>query len=65
MAFAGLQAHLTDQADGAFTYRIGQAYDLGRPSQMLATADKRDAAVAETRVGGQCVWVMEGALHLD
>ena len=62
VAFAGLQAHLAKASSGTFSYRIGQGYDLGRPSILEAGATKEGGSVGETRVGGPCVSVMEGTL---
>jgi predicted PhzF superfamily epimerase YddE/YHI9 len=39
--------------------------EMGRPSTLLARAEKRDGAVRGTWVGGASVLVSEGLLHLD
>ena len=64
-AVAGLLAHLNEQASGEFTYRIGQGVEMGRPSILLARAEKADGVVKATAVGGACVLVTEGFIHVD
>ena len=38
---------------------------MGRPSVLDARAQKRDGAVVAAHIGGACVMVSEGFLHLD
>jgi len=64
-AVAGLLAHLDRKVSGEFAYRIAQGVEMGRPSALLARADKKDGRVTATWVGGSCVMVSEGFLHID
>jgi len=64
-ALAGLLAHHREQPGGSFSWRIGQGVEMGRPSMLLARADKKDGRVEGTWVGGACVLVSEGVLHVD
>jgi trans-2,3-dihydro-3-hydroxyanthranilate isomerase len=43
--------------------RIGQGFDMGRPSLLLTRAIKRNGAVVSTHVGGNCVQIMEGTVR--
>jgi trans-2,3-dihydro-3-hydroxyanthranilate isomerase len=49
--------------DGSFTWTIEQGAELGRPSVITASAEKRDGAVIAIRVGGQAVIVGEGSFR--
>ncbi len=64
-ALAGLLAHYDEKADGDFTWRIAQGVEMGRPSRLIARAEKRDGVVRTTRIGGPSVMVSEGVLQLD
>lgn len=66
-AIAGLLAHCDKdpKPTGAFTFRIAQGVEMGRPSTLLARADKKDGAVHATGVGGACVMVSEGSIEVD
>jgi trans-2,3-dihydro-3-hydroxyanthranilate isomerase len=64
-ALAGLLAQQCGQARGSFRWRIAQGVEMGRPSALLARAEKKDGVVQATWVGGACVLVGEGLLHLD
>ena len=64
-AVAGLLAHLTKQASGEFTYHLAQGVEMGRPSALRARAEKSNGAVTSTSVGGSCVMVSEGFIHVD
>jgi trans-2,3-dihydro-3-hydroxyanthranilate isomerase len=44
--------------------RISQGVDMGRPSLMVASAEKRDGKVVAAHIGGNCVPVMSGILSL-
>jgi trans-2,3-dihydro-3-hydroxyanthranilate isomerase len=60
----GLLAHLDSRADLALTRTIGQGFDMGRPSILQASADKKDGRVAASRIGGRCVAMMSGTIDL-
>ncbi len=60
-ALAGsLAARLPDR-DGVFAWTIEQGAELGRPSVIQASAEKRDGRVVAIRVGGPAVIVGEGS----
>ncbi len=58
-ATAAAVALLGSLAGGEVRLRVGQGFDMGRPSLLLA----RVAAEGTVHVGGRCVGVMEGVLH--
>ena len=64
-AIGGLLAHYSGQASGQFSYRIAQGVEMGRPSVLLVRAEKADGNVQATWVGGACVLVSEGFIHVD
>ena len=64
-AVAGLLSQLEKQASGEFAYRVAQGVEMGRPSELLARAQKSNGAVTATWVGGSCVMVSEGFIHVD
>ena len=64
-ALAGLLAHYSPQANGSFTWRIAQGVEMGRPSTLIARAEKKAGVVQTTWVGGAAVLVSEGTSHLD
>ena len=57
---AGLLTNCETEADGAFTWRIAQGVEMGRPSLLIATAEKSKGAVTTIRIGGSSVLVSEG-----
>ncbi|MGE0285889.1 MAG: PhzF family phenazine biosynthesis protein [Bradyrhizobium sp.] len=63
-AAAGYLADLDAMRDGEVRLRIGQGYDMGRPSLLLTRAIKKGGAVVATHVGGNCVQMMEGVLQV-
>jgi trans-2,3-dihydro-3-hydroxyanthranilate isomerase len=64
VALAGLLASLRPEPDLSLSLRIAQGVDMGRPSLLEASAEKRGGRVAETRVGGRCVAVMKGTIEI-
>src|SRR5262249_29152394 len=64
-ALAGLLAHYSEQPSGGFSWRIAQGVEMGRPSTLLARAEKQNGVVRATWVGGASVLVSEGVMHLD
>jgi trans-2,3-dihydro-3-hydroxyanthranilate isomerase len=64
-ALAGLLARYDEKANGDFTWRIAQGVEMGRPSTLIARAEKRNGVVQATRIGGPSVMVSEGVLQLD
>jgi len=64
-AVVGLLAHHGAQIDGNLRLRIAQGVEMGRPSILLARAQKTRGVVQETWIGGACVLVSDGVLYLD
>jgi trans-2,3-dihydro-3-hydroxyanthranilate isomerase len=64
-ALAGLLAHYDKQQNGSLSWRIAQGVEMGRPSTLIARAEKKDGAVQTTRIGGPSVMVSDGVLRLD
>jgi trans-2,3-dihydro-3-hydroxyanthranilate isomerase len=64
-ALAGLLTHHAPASDGSFHWRIAQGVEMGRPSLLEASAEKRDGDVVATRIGGTCVLVSEGSMEVD
>ena len=64
-ALAGLLAHCSPQPSGSFSWRIAQGVEMGRPSTLIARAEKTDGVVQTTRIGGAAVLVSEGVIYVD
>ena len=64
VALIGLLAHLRPEADLALSKTIGQGFDMGRPSLLAASAEKKDGRVVATHIGGRCVAMMSGTIDL-
>jgi trans-2,3-dihydro-3-hydroxyanthranilate isomerase len=64
VALAGLLASLRSAPDLTLPLRIAQGVDMGRPSLLEATAEKRDGRITGMWIGGKCVSVMRGTLEL-
>jgi trans-2,3-dihydro-3-hydroxyanthranilate isomerase len=64
-ALAGLLAHYREEPSGSFSWRIAQGVEMGRPSTLVARAEKGDGTVQATWVGGSCVMVSEGSIEID
>ncbi len=64
-AFAGYLAGLPDVAEGWHRWRIGQGFEMGRPSLIEARARREANRVVEVRVGGAAVPVAEGSIEVD
>jgi trans-2,3-dihydro-3-hydroxyanthranilate isomerase len=63
-ALAGMLSHYDGATDGTKAWRIAQGVEMGRPSVLEASADKRDGVVVATRVGGASVLVSEGFIEV-
>jgi trans-2,3-dihydro-3-hydroxyanthranilate isomerase len=61
---AGLLASLRPQPDLKLELRIGQGFEMGRPSALEATAEKLNGKVVALSIGGHCVPMMRGALDV-
>ena len=60
---AAYLAELDAARDGEVAMRIGQGFDMGRPSLLLTRVIKKNGAVVSAHVGGNCVQMMEGTLQ--
>jgi trans-2,3-dihydro-3-hydroxyanthranilate isomerase len=63
-ALAGMLIHCGDGSDGTASWRIAQGVEMGRPSLLEASAEKRGGVVVATRVGGASVLVSEGTIEV-
>jgi trans-2,3-dihydro-3-hydroxyanthranilate isomerase len=64
VTLAGLLAHLRPEKDLTFSTTIGQGFDMGRPSILEASAEKKGGTVVATHVGGRCVPMLSGTIDL-
>ncbi|HEV2188954.1 MAG TPA: PhzF family phenazine biosynthesis protein [Stellaceae bacterium] len=64
VALVGLLASLDPKPDLSLGLRIAQGVEMGRPSLLEASAEKRGGNVVETRIGGRCVPVMTGTINI-
>jgi trans-2,3-dihydro-3-hydroxyanthranilate isomerase len=64
VALIGLLAALAPEPDLRLEKKIAQGVDMGRPSLLEASAEKRQGKVTATHIGGTCVAVMQGVLDL-
>ena len=64
VALAGLLASLRPERDLSLQVRIAQGVEMGRPSLLDASAEKRGGVVVETRIGGRCIPVMSGTIEV-
>jgi trans-2,3-dihydro-3-hydroxyanthranilate isomerase len=65
VALIGVLAHFDKARDLTLARTIGQGFDLGRPSILEASAEKKAGTVTKTYIGGRCVQMMSGALDID
>jgi len=61
-ALVALRASLEPRANATVAFNILQGVEMGRPSMLALSAEKRDAVIVSVRVGGRCAPVMEGTL---
>jgi trans-2,3-dihydro-3-hydroxyanthranilate isomerase len=64
VAAAALLADLAGERDGELKLRIGQGFDMGRPSLLLTRVPKENGVVTSSHVGGRCAQMMEGTFRL-
>ncbi|CAN5693515.1 PhzF family phenazine biosynthesis protein [soil metagenome] len=64
VALIGLLAHHRPERDLTLAKTIGQGFDMGRPSILAASAEKKDGKVVATYIGGRCVPMMSGTIDL-
>ena len=60
----GLLALRDPRADITLSKTIGQGVDMGRPSVLDATAEKKAGKVVATYIGGRCVPMLSGSIDL-
>ena len=60
----GLLAHKAAEKDMVLAKTVGQGFDMGRPSILEASAEKKSGKVVATYIGGRCVPVMTGEIDL-
>ncbi len=64
VALIGLLAHHRPEADIVLARTIGQGFDMGRPSVLQASAEKKGGKVIATYIGGRCMPMMSGVIEL-
>lgn len=64
VALIGLLAKLRPEQSLHFSRTIAQGVEMGRPSMLMAEAEKKDGIVTATYIGGRCVPVMSGTMDL-
>ena len=64
VALIGLLTHHRPETDRTFARTIGQGFDMGRPSVLEASAEKKGGQVVATYIGGRCVPMMSGTIDL-
>jgi len=55
-ALAGLLAHYQEEPSGSFAWRIAQGVEMGRPSALLARAEKADGTSKQRGSGARASW---------
>jgi trans-2,3-dihydro-3-hydroxyanthranilate isomerase len=60
----GLLALADPKSDLTLSRAIGQGVDMGRPSVLEATAEKKAGKVVATWIGGRCVPMLSGTIDL-
>ncbi|MEK0085624.1 PhzF family phenazine biosynthesis protein [Benzoatithermus flavus] len=63
-ALAGFLAGRPDLPEGWHAWRIAQGVEMGRPSLIEARVRRQGGRVAEVRIGGRAVPVMEGTIEV-
>lgn len=63
-ALGGYLARRTPRLDGRLAWMVEQGVEMGRPSRLHVSAEKRGGDVTAVRVGGQAVVVSAGTLFL-
>lgn len=63
-ALVALFADLDEASDVTLEYDIVQGVEMGRPSRLSVTAEKRAGRVERVLIGGDCVEMMRGVLKL-
>jgi trans-2,3-dihydro-3-hydroxyanthranilate isomerase len=63
-ALAGMLSYYDSATDGRFHWRIAQGIEMGRPSVLIAEAEKQDGVVVTTTISGACVMVADGFIEV-
>jgi trans-2,3-dihydro-3-hydroxyanthranilate isomerase len=63
-ALAAALAHFDVKRDATFRWRIAQGVEMGRPSVLEASAEKKNGEVVAARIGGTSVLVTEGWIEV-
>jgi phenazine biosynthesis protein PhzF family len=63
-AFGGYLASRAEKKDGTLKYLVHQGVEMGRPSKLFVETEVVAGAVRAVRVGGACVLVASGELHV-
>jgi trans-2,3-dihydro-3-hydroxyanthranilate isomerase len=63
-ALAAALASFDTQKDASFRWRIAQGVEMGRPSVLEASAEKKNGEVVAARIGGTSVMVAEGWIEV-
>ena len=63
-ALAGLLAHHDREATSSHRWRIAQGVEMGRPSVLVARAEKKDGRLEGTWIAGSSVMVSEGTMYV-
>lgn len=64
VALAGRLANDASEQDGRFQWTIHQGLEMGRPSRLYASAEKRGGEITAVRVGGHAVRLTQGTIHV-
>ena len=64
VALIGLLAHQRPARRPTLAKTIGQGFDMGRPSVLEASAEKKAGKVVATYIGGRCVPMLSGTIDL-
>jgi trans-2,3-dihydro-3-hydroxyanthranilate isomerase len=64
VALIALLATLRAEPDLRLERKISQGVDMGRPSLLIASAEKRGGKIVAAHIGGSCVPVMRGVIAL-
>ena len=64
-ALGGLLTHYNDSYSGDFEWIIAQGVEMGRPSYLKASTQKKGGEVTATCSGGHTVMISEGIIFVD
>ena len=62
VGLGNLLASLNQEKNATLEWRVAQGIEMGRPSRLHVTAERRDGEVAEVRVAGSAVVVCRGQI---